>query len=430
MTQETQRLRIPYPSDGQDPYYPAFQSMVQSLDTITFSGISDRNTLMYGGGNVTWLNQVLTTTEPLVYVEPTFGQRQTLATMSELSIPLGHFLYVDLSRGNTSSVSLAPLVSSSVPVSTTASVLAWHHPQTGVLYWRTGAKQIDGQVITGVEGGSNGTSGSYVLAEIDASLPNSRYLQPGVSNTIAINDEGAGGRILLDLAEQPGVAGDYTLASLTVNNYGQITEITPYIPTDLGVRTIDETVESKVGYFNVVQNTTGIRMAGTYGDGMSIAEAVDSSGLRHRYINHGWESVPVTSQAFMQVQMVYPFKIPADAISMTHTDYRFRHFIQTAGLQAQATVIYFLHMGDETASFITSLEAGDQIVDVPVEYFAGLDIQAHQGAQCTLTVTITNSLDASNPFTIEYGPLQLTFMTGEDPYVPPAGGGGQFITQG
>ena len=79
MTQETRRIKIPYPSDGQDPYYPDFEAMVKAIDSSVFGSVSDRNTLFFGGGQISWSNGVLSFNDVITYVEPTFGQRQTLS---------------------------------------------------------------------------------------------------------------------------------------------------------------------------------------------------------------------------------------------------------------------------------------------------------------------------------------------------------------
>lgn len=163
MTIETLRLKIPYPFDGQDPYYPAFQAMVKSLDAITFSDFSERNTLFYGGGDVVWsLTSTLTFNEDIVFVEPTYGQIQVLEPVSDLSIPAGHFLYTEVSRGNTGRVVLGAEVASAIPVNINATILAWHNPADNSLVWRSGARQIQGQGIGGV-GNSGLTPGRVHL---------------------------------------------------------------------------------------------------------------------------------------------------------------------------------------------------------------------------------------------------------------------------
>lgn len=417
MTQETRRIKIPYPSDGQDPYYPAFEAMVQTIDASVFGSVSNRNTLFFGGGRITWEGGVLSFSENIVFVEPTFGQRQILPAQADIVIPKGHFVYVELSRGNTQEVSLSAIVGSSIPVNSNAFVLSWRHPTTGVLYWKTGAKQVDGQEITNIGEVSSGSNSSYILAEADQSLPNSRVLTEGTTGTVLVTDQGALGGLNIDLATVPGVAGQYNLASLTINEYGQITSAQTFDPQVLNERAIDVTVEAGSGYFKVIQNTTGIRLGGPFEDGQIEVETPDpdDSSITHRFIGQTWVSLPVLTQKTMNLAMVYPFRIPSDAkdLSMSTHSARFRHYIKVSGEQSLTVVRYTIRIGSNTYAHNRAVGATDIIQDIPLTAFNSLPIEDHQGLSAFCEVSASNTLNAGADFEVVFGPLYLTFKNTE-----------------
>lgn len=50
MSRKTSRLRIPFPEEGEDPWFDSFRGMMNGVDDIVFSIAQDRNLIFEGGG--------------------------------------------------------------------------------------------------------------------------------------------------------------------------------------------------------------------------------------------------------------------------------------------------------------------------------------------------------------------------------------------
>ena len=407
MTQETRRLKIPYPSDGQDPYYPAFEAMIKNVDAIAFSEVSDRNILLHGGGDILWQNDRVSFSEDIVFAESTYGQTQVLSAQDNIHIPAGHFLYVELSRGNTSKVVLSPEVDYSVPVNTQATTLAWHNASNGTLFWRSGAQQVDGQSIAGVDNVGTPNTSNFLLAGNDPSLPNGRVLVAGATNTLDLLDSGAGGSVSVDLKPINGVEGNYTLASFQVNQFGQISSISEFNPQVLNARTIDLDVEPTAGMFKVYQNTVGIRPSGQHGSGVDEMIMTDAQGIEHSILTQSWESMPAQALDFISVSLIYSFKIPRDAVQLGDGTTLFRHYMKVSGHLADTSVLYILKINGNIYQVNQSLTAQDEITDVAFNSIQNIALQSN--ARATLEVRVSNQVNQNSPFAVDYGPLQLTF---------------------
>tara|TARA_Y100000310_G_C20698303_1_gene827292 strand:+ start:4019 stop:5263 length:1245 start_codon:yes stop_codon:yes gene_type:complete len=411
MTEETRRLKIPYPSDGQDPYYPAFEAMLKSIDSISFADFSDRNMIFSGGGSVSWVGSKLSFTEAIVFTEATYGQRQSLSAVSDVYIPSGHFLHTEVSRGNTASVTLGVNVDSSIPINTQAVMLAWHNPVDGSLIWRSGSRQAEGQVITDVGNSSEASGSEFILTKLDPLLPNSRVLNAGDTDTIIIEDNGPQGAVSIDLKTVPNVAGVYTLASLTVSEQGQIVSVSEYSPSSLTERIIDVDVQPTLGFFKVYQNNIGIFPGGADGIGFKENVAVDADGGVHNFITQSWITKPHNGVEFIQASFTYPFKIPNDAVGLGDGTTLFRHFLKVSGDQLSTTVKYILSINGDIQQTSLALQDDDIVTDVPANHYPNLSIQG--GSHATLEVMVFNSVSANVQFEMDFGPLELKFSTSQ-----------------
>ncbi len=173
MSEETPRFKIPYPSDGQEPFYSPFESGNIASDSLHFSSFEQANTQVFGGGDILWRGATgdpltenqLSFTEDIIFVSPTHGVLETWsASESPVTIPLGSFLVVSLTRGATAPVTLTKaggdptvIVTSSVPVSGRCSVLAYHAPN-GSLYFPTSVTLSAGDTVSGIGTGASPTS--------------------------------------------------------------------------------------------------------------------------------------------------------------------------------------------------------------------------------------------------------------------------------
>lgn len=400
MTNETRRLHIPYPSDGQDPYYPAFDAMVKALDAIGFSSVSDRNSLLYGGGEVRWGNGAISFSDDIVFVEATYGQRQVMSPPDEpISIPPGHFLYTELSRGATSSVSLEAIVGNSIDININTSVMAWHNPSDGSLIWRSGARQINGEVIGDVGNSAASDSHPYLLTSAAAQLPNARRLSP--ANGIEFTDFGPQGNFTIGLLPTGVTAGDYTLASISVDEMGRITAASSNPSSGTSNRIINVDVEPNSAYFSKLAGG-GISGGSAIVPSAVIGDAI-ISGVTSHFMALSYESNSVSATTTYTTRMRYPFRVPTDAATLSSA----LLFVTCTGSAENEVIVELMH-NDVTYSAVKALAFGQSYISVTP---ADLGLPAiSAGARCILSVRCTNDADPiAGQYTVAFGPASLTF---------------------
>lgn len=400
MTNETRRLHIPYPSDGQDPYYPAFDAMVKALDAIGFSDVSDRNTLLYGGGEVSWDDSEVFFTQDISFVEPSYGQRQVISPLSApLNIPSAHFLYTELSRGTTSPVSLEPMVGSGINLNINTLVLAWHNPDDGSLIWRSGARQIPGEVIGDVGNSAASDAHPYLLISAAAQLPNSRRLSP--ASGIELTDEGPQGNLTIGLSPSGVAAGDYTFASFTVDESGRITEAVSNPTGGVTNRVIDIDVEPNSAYFSKLAGG-GVSSGTSIVPTAVLADAI-ISGVTSHFMALTYESNTVSATTTYTTRMRYPFRIPTDAATLDSATL----FVSCSGSAENEVLVELIH-NDVTYSAVKSLAFGQSHISVSAADLGLSSITA--GARCVLSVRCTNDADPLlGQYVVAFGPISLTF---------------------
>ena len=417
MTTETRRLRIPYPSDGQDPYYPAFDAMVKAIDAMGFADVSDRNTLFYGGGNVLWgEGYKLTFDQPIYYVEPTYGQRQVLypTDNSAIVIPPGHFLFTELSRGTTSPVDLEPLVTSSVTPSVSASVLAWHDPLDGALIWRSGARQLLGEAIGDVGNSGASDTAEYILTTRTASLPNSRTLAAGGGLVYADggpqrNVTFALEEVASDIAGQP-----FTFASLEVDAYGRVVSASSGSPTAFFERHIETTVEASDANFTSVSGL-GLK---PFGDPVPTGRLVLFESDTSDYgMARSWRSVVVKANVPYSTTMNYSFKIPLDARRYGNDDHFMKLCLGGSGLDPNPEVRLTLRIGGVAyAAVKVGVNAARRYTITASDF--GLENEiALAGRRAVLSASYINYAGIGTDYTVDYGPLDVVFLN-TDPAAP------------
>jgi hypothetical protein len=419
MTTETRRLRIPYPSDGQDPYYPAFDAMVKAIDAMGFADVSDRNTLFYGGGTILWeVGAKLTFDEPINYVEPTYGQRQVMnPPANPIAIPAGHFLVTELSRGSTSSVDLEPIVVSGVTPSVFASVLAWHNPADGSLIWRSGARQLLGEAIGDVGNSGASDTADYVVVRRSAELPNSRVLSAG--DGLIYTDEGPQGQVTFGLDGEiaPDIAGqEFTFASLTVDRYGRVTAASSGTPTAFFERHIEMTVAPDDANFVSV---TGVGLK-PFGEPVPTARFVlftREDGERDPAMSRSWRSINVGANTPYHTKMHYPFTVPLDARRYGDDDVFMRLHLGGSGIDPNPELRLTLSLGGVLYAEVKVAynEARQYIIKASDFNLDG--VQALAGRRAVLTASYINYAGIGADYTVDFGPLDLVFLN-TDPVAP------------
>lgn len=111
----TPRLSIQYPDENQDPFWTTFVSMVESIDSLLYSNMADRNLLLKGGGTLsfnTGTNEI-TWSADLKLIDYISGLTVTVLA-SSLTIEDGEAAYIDIPRVLSQSITSALSVSPSV----------------------------------------------------------------------------------------------------------------------------------------------------------------------------------------------------------------------------------------------------------------------------------------------------------------------------
>lgn len=142
---QTTRLGIPYPADGQSPWYASFKAFIDGVDAYLFSATEDRNLLVIGGGTLSWSDGAFSWSDPIVFVTPSTGKLQTLEAGS-ISLIDGQMMLVSLTRGATVSVALTSSIATYATAG--ASILVFAFCLDGVLHLRTGQSATDGDSFT------------------------------------------------------------------------------------------------------------------------------------------------------------------------------------------------------------------------------------------------------------------------------------------
>ena len=177
------RMRWPYPSEDQNPWYEAFKGLVTALDASGYASREDRHLICAGGGTLSWAAPVFTWTAPIKISAAIPGFLWQLDAGS-VSIDDGQVLYVTLTRGITANQTVTPTVANQVPSSDQTLVLA---VRIGTrLYLRSGVSIADGGSITEFSPSPGGVSTDrYAPAIIVGNAPagdtllNCHYLDLG-----------------------------------------------------------------------------------------------------------------------------------------------------------------------------------------------------------------------------------------------------------
>jgi hypothetical protein len=168
MAEETSRMKIPYPSQGQANYYEVFKSGMDAIDADVFALWSKINAIFHGGGAITWsLNgsdYEFTYGDAIVCQIPSSGTAQSIAPTT-IVIPPSHFGILDAAFGATSAGSLFGSVATQVSVDPSSSAFCWHNPTTHELVFSTGLVIALGGTATGIQPQGGGGGGSITVTD-------------------------------------------------------------------------------------------------------------------------------------------------------------------------------------------------------------------------------------------------------------------------
>lgn len=140
------RLHWPFPSQGQEPWFDTFESMVGAMDASGFAAREDRHTIFMEGGTFSFAANtgVLTWTQPIEILSGVTGFRWLIPAAS-LVLQEGDMFWVDLPRGPTANISTTAQKSNQIPSSDTAQIIGIR--RNNRVYFRFGYILLDGQSV-------------------------------------------------------------------------------------------------------------------------------------------------------------------------------------------------------------------------------------------------------------------------------------------
>ena len=149
----TPRMLWPYPDVNVDPWYDAFVGLMNSQDSSGQAAREDRNFILNGGGDVTFTlsTSTLSWASPIQILTPTAGFFNEVAAGS-LVVNDGEVIYLDLVRSPTLTTSGTLSVSSVIPSSDQAFIIAVRRGNR--IYFRNGNVLAGDETAQVFEGGS------------------------------------------------------------------------------------------------------------------------------------------------------------------------------------------------------------------------------------------------------------------------------------
>ncbi len=116
MAKLTELMGIPYPSEGDDPWWAVWESFVSALDAALYAGREDASLVLFTAGYFLYesTGSTLRWTEELAIQDPRTGYRAKVAAQS-ISLAAGQVAYVTMPRNMTADVTLGVSVASSLP---------------------------------------------------------------------------------------------------------------------------------------------------------------------------------------------------------------------------------------------------------------------------------------------------------------------------
>lgn len=148
---ETTRAKLPYPNDGQDPWYTYFEQFCQAVDAAVYAGWEDRGYMVCGGGQVSWDAGTgeLTWDESIEVTSSIVGFLFQFAA-STVTLADGEFLYFQTVRAPTNNKTATFVVGTHVPASgseSTKDSIPFAFRRGSVVYFRNGKVIGDGQSL-------------------------------------------------------------------------------------------------------------------------------------------------------------------------------------------------------------------------------------------------------------------------------------------
>ena len=148
-------MNWPFPAENVDPWFDQFDDMVTAMDASGYAAREDRNLLMGKGGIVSFTEStgILAWDAPFEIYSTIRGFIFTIPVGS-VTLQDGELFYVDIVRSPSVGAPVVPVVSTQVPPSDTAVVIAIRRGFD--VFFRFGKKIGDGESFNVFEGGGGG----------------------------------------------------------------------------------------------------------------------------------------------------------------------------------------------------------------------------------------------------------------------------------
>ena len=333
----------PYPAENQDPWYDALEAFFSASDLAMYASRETENLIITGGGTVAFDTNTLSWDDTLEVFAPITGFNWQFEPTS-LLIEDGQILWFDAIRAPDHDMTVVAQVSSRLPLSGSATILAIR--RGSVVYWRNGAGIATGDSLsplafgaagmgpagapgtvlrngTGAPSNVLGVNGDYYLEDVSGDLYKkssgtysvvANLLGPaGAAGTPGANGtNGAAGTVLRNGTGVPsnalGVNGDYYLDDATGDVY-----------------------EKSAGTYSIVSNFMGPAGPGGGGSGSSLVLDVGASPSGNVY--NTLASVLAAANALdgiVQIEVLTSASVSAGT-------YNFSNTIVTAGVTGTLT---------------------------------------------------------------------------------------------
>jgi hypothetical protein len=185
--ERSSRMQWPFPSEDQDPWYEAFQALIDASDTAAYAGRENTNIVLMKGGELTFdaATDTLTWEVAIEALSPIEGFLVSIIGASgppySLTVTDGQVIYFNIVRAPSENVSVQAKTGNQVPNTNDAILLGIRRDDK--IYFRDGKTLDDGQAANIFEEQGSGGGGST-----DATLLKGTGFTVKFADLLAVNE--------------------------------------------------------------------------------------------------------------------------------------------------------------------------------------------------------------------------------------------------
>lgn len=176
MSESSSRMRWPYPSEGQDPFFATYQAQISAQDASAFALVENQNIFIMAGGTITWAasSGLLSWATSIELNSAQTGFKWSISPGS-ITLADGECFYVDLSHNPVVSTSVVAAKASKLPSTGLDTVLLLGVRNGARVYFRGGKVIQDGESTAIFETGGGGVSNHEALTGLQGGQLNQHY---------------------------------------------------------------------------------------------------------------------------------------------------------------------------------------------------------------------------------------------------------------